>query len=90
MRLGLGVGIIAKIALKKDQDYDLNILPVDHLFQRSTTKMVFRSDWYLPQYALKFMELFSPIWGGRKIKDFIELTAPERKKFTDKLKIPTY
>ena len=60
VRLGLGVGIIAKMAYDKDQDSDLVEIDADHLFKPSLTKLGFRKDTFLRGYMYDFIELFAP------------------------------
>ena len=60
VRLGLGVGIVAKMAYDPAIDTDLCALDASHLFAASTTRIGFRRGTYLRQYMYDFMELFAP------------------------------
>ncbi len=60
VRLGLGVGIIAKMAYDEELDSDLVALDASHLFQPSTTKIGFRRGTFLRGYMYEFIELFAP------------------------------
>ncbi|GAB3107383.1 HTH-type transcriptional regulator CysB [Aestuariicella hydrocarbonica] len=60
VRLGLGVGIIAKMAYDEELDSDLVALDASHLFQSSTTKIGFRRGTFLRGYMYEFIELFAP------------------------------
>lgn len=60
VRLGLGVGIVAKMAYDEEIDGDLVALDAGHLFEASTTKIGFRRGSYLPGYMRSFMEMFAP------------------------------
>ncbi len=60
VRLGLGVGIIAKMAYSEEQDSDLVSLDASHLFQSSTTRIGFRRGTFLRGYMYEFIELFAP------------------------------
>ncbi len=60
VRLGLGVGIIAKMAFDPDQDQDLCALDASHLFESSTTRIGIRRRAYLRGYAYDFIRLFAP------------------------------
>ncbi len=60
VRLGLGVGIIAKMAYNEELDSDLVALDASHLFQPSTTKIGFRRGTFLRGYMYEFIELFAP------------------------------
>lgn len=59
VRLGLGVGLIARQAYLPDMDQDLVQLDAGHLFEFSTTKIAFRRGTYLRGYMYRFMELFA-------------------------------
>jgi LysR family transcriptional regulator, cys regulon transcriptional activator len=60
VRLGLGVGIIANMALSPEQDRDLVVLDAKNLFGLSTSLIAFRKDRYLRSYIYRFIELFAP------------------------------
>ena len=60
VRLGLGVGIIAKMALDEVQDQDLVALDASHLFEASVTHIGFRRGTFLRRYMLDFIEAFAP------------------------------
>ena len=60
VRLGLGVGIIAKMAYETGIDTDLCALDAAHLFAPSTTKIGFRRGTFLRSYMYDFIEMFAP------------------------------
>jgi LysR family transcriptional regulator, cys regulon transcriptional activator len=60
VRLGLGVGIIAKMALDPVKDDDLIALDASHLFQPSVTHIGFRRGTFLRRYMYDFIERFAP------------------------------
>lgn len=60
VRLGLGVGIIASMAVNQDRDRDLVTLDASHLFKPSTTSVAFRSSLRLRGYACDFITTFAP------------------------------
>lgn len=60
VRLGLGVGIVAKMAYDPHIDTDLCALDASHLFEASVTRFGVRRDSMLPGYLYDFMELFAP------------------------------
>lgn len=57
VRLGLGVGVIARMAYVPELDKDLVRIDVSHLFEASTTKIAFRRGMYLREYMYRLMEL---------------------------------
>lgn len=60
VRLGLGIGIIATMALDPAMDDDLIALPADHLFQPSVTHIGFRRGTFLRRYMYDFIRWFAP------------------------------
>jgi len=60
VRLGLGVGIVAKMAYDPSADQDLVALDASHLFGRSITKIGLRRDMFLRSFIYEFMRLFAP------------------------------
>lgn len=60
VRLGIGVGVIATMAIDKEQDDDLVVLDASHLFDSSTTSIGFRKGTFLRGYMYDFMERFAP------------------------------
>ncbi len=60
VRLGLGVGIVADMAVDKLQDQDLVALDASHLFESSVTKIGFRRGTFLRGFMSDFIERFAP------------------------------
>jgi LysR family cys regulon transcriptional activator len=60
VRLGMGVGIVAKMAYDSRQDQDLVQLDAGHLFAANVTKIGFRRGMFLRCYMYDFIELFAP------------------------------
>ncbi len=60
VRLGLGIGIVAKMAYSEEEDSDLVALDVGHLFKQSTTKLGFRRGTFLRGFMYEFIELLAP------------------------------
>ena len=59
VRAGLGVGVLAEMALLATDSADLVVLPVDQLFAPCTTWIVLRQDSVLRDYALAFIHHFA-------------------------------
>lgn len=59
VRLGAGVGIVAKMAIDQRHDIDLVILNASHLFTYKTTYIVFLRSLYLRNYMYDFIHQFS-------------------------------
>jgi LysR family cys regulon transcriptional activator len=60
VELGLGVGIIAQMAYDPARDPGFAMLPADHLFAPSLTRLALRRSAYLRSYAYEFIALFAP------------------------------
>jgi len=60
VRLGLGVGIVAKMAYDPEEDSDLVALDAGHLFKSSITKIAFRRGSFLRGFMYEFIEEFAP------------------------------
>ena len=60
VRNGLGIGIIAKMALDDAMDADLVGLDASHLFEPSITHIGFRRGTFLRRYMYDFIERFAP------------------------------
>jgi LysR family cys regulon transcriptional activator len=60
VRLGLGVGIVAEMALKDDgTNNDLIALPAGQLFGQNVARVAFKRSAYLRNFVYKFAELLS-------------------------------
>lgn len=60
VRLGMGVGIVARMAYDPHYDQDLVRLDAGHLFATNTTRIGFRRGTFLRSYMYDFIQLFSP------------------------------
>ena len=60
VRLGLGIGIVAKMAYDPELDSDLVAIDASHLFEPSITKIGFRRGTFLRGFMYEFIELFAP------------------------------
>jgi LysR family cys regulon transcriptional activator len=60
VRLGLGVGVVASMAIDEITDTDLVCIDASHLFEASTTKIGFRKGSFLRTYMYDFIERFAP------------------------------
>ena len=59
VRLGLGVGIVAEMAMREDQLGDLVARPLGHLFGQSVARVAFKRGAYLRNFVYKFVETLS-------------------------------
>lgn len=60
VELGLGIGILAKMAFDPARDLGLRLIDASHLFEPSTTRIGIRRNAYMRGYAFDFIELFAP------------------------------
>ncbi|OZB05599.1 MAG: transcriptional regulator CysB [Idiomarina sp. 34-48-12] len=60
VRMGLGIGVVASMAVDAKNDADLTNIPAAHLFASSTTKIGFRKGTFLRSYMYDFLEGFAP------------------------------
>lgn len=91
VRLGLGVGVIATMAVDTEIDKDLVLLDGSHLFQASTTKICFRKGIFLRSYMYDFIERFAPHLTREIVDKALALKAPyEVDALFANLELPTY
>lgn len=60
VELGLGVGLVAKMAFDAARDINVRAIDAEHLFEPSTTRIGIRRGNYLRGYIYAFIELFAP------------------------------
>jgi LysR family cys regulon transcriptional activator len=77
VRLGLGVGIVARMAYDPVQDRDLVALDAGHLFGRSVTKIALRRDMFLRGFIYDFIRMFAPHLTRELVDRAIELRDSE-------------
>lgn len=81
VRMGLGVGLVAVMAVNEEEDTDLVALEASHLFPRLTTWIGFRRDSVLRQYQLDFLTRLAPhltaerVEAARQCRDQQEVDA---------------
>ena len=69
--LGLGIGILAKMAFDPARDKNLRALDASHLFESSTTRIGVPRNAYLRGYVYDFIEMFAPHLGRKTIEEAI-------------------
>lgn len=89
VRMGLGVGVIASMAIDPETDTDLVEIDGSHLFQFSTTKICFRRGIFLRSYMYEFMELFAPHLTRDVVDKALALKTPyEVEQLFENIKLP--
>lgn len=91
VRLGLGVGIVACMAVQEDEDRDLAAIDGSHLFPEHVTWLGVRRGRLLRTYMYDFMRLFAPHLTRRIVDQALRAPAGERAAavFAD-LRLPRY
>lgn len=77
VRFGLGVGLIAEQAYADKDDSDLLKIPLDTVFEPSTTKLGFRRGTYLRKYMYRFLELFAAHLDYDFIRQVVACTSSD-------------
>jgi len=72
VELGMGVGIVASVALDAERDRNLRILDAGHLFQVNVTRLGLRRGAWLRGYAYSFIEIFVPTLTQDVVKDALQ------------------
>ncbi|MGH8771667.1 MAG: CysB family HTH-type transcriptional regulator [Burkholderiales bacterium] len=58
--LGLGVGILARMAFDENRDHGLRLINCKHLFEPNVTRIALRKGDYLRGFTARFIELCAP------------------------------
>ena len=72
VELGLGVGILAKMAFDPSRDFGLRLIDASHLFDPSTTRIGLRRNAFLRSYVFDFIELFAPQLTRRVVEKTLQ------------------
>lgn len=91
VRLGVGVGIVASMAVDPQTDGDLVAIDASHLFDSSVTKIGFRKGTFLRGYMYNFIKEFAPHLTEERIGQAIACTSPQQVEelFAD-IELPEY
>lgn len=66
--MGLGIGIVARMAFDPTADKNIGMMDAGHLFETATTRIGLRRNAYLRGYAYGFIERFAPHLTRRMIE----------------------
>jgi LysR family cys regulon transcriptional activator len=89
VRLGLGVGIIAAMALDPVLDQDLVALDASHLFKSSVTHIGFRKGTFMRRFMFDFIALFAPHLDRPLVESAIACTNKvDREKLFAEIELP--
>ena len=88
VRLGLGVGVIASMAINPDDDFC--VIDASHIFKSSITSIGFRKGSFLRDYMYDFMIRFAPHLTRPLVEKAIQLKyAAEVDKLFEGIELPT-
>lgn len=76
VRLGMGIGIVARMAYEEKADSDLVALDASKLFGSSVTKIGVRKDIFLRSYVYNFIEKFAPHLTKDRVDRALKLKDP--------------
>ena len=71
VKLGVGVGIVAKMAVTTASDDDLVVLNAGHIFPYSTTYIIFARSLFLRRYMFDFISQFSQHLNQQTIEQLL-------------------
>jgi LysR family cys regulon transcriptional activator len=77
VRMGMGVGVLAGMAIEAGVDDDLVVVDAGRLFPRLTTWVGFRPDLLLRRYHLDFFQRLAPHLTGDNIRQAVDARNPE-------------
>lgn len=91
VRLGLGVGILAHMAIDPEQDRDLVSLDASHLFEASITKIGIRKGTFIRGFMYRFIERFAPHLNKSIVDEAMATTSRhELDELFQHTQLPTY
>jgi LysR family cys regulon transcriptional activator len=71
VELGLGIGIVARMAFDAERDRNLQLVSCEHLFSSNVTRIAVRKGDYLRGFAYRFIELCSKDLNEAEIRTAI-------------------
>ncbi|MGK0440666.1 MAG: LysR family cys regulon transcriptional activator [Pseudohongiellaceae bacterium] len=91
VRLGLGIGIVAKMAYSEELDSDLVAIDASHLFAPSITRIGFRRGTFLRGFMYDFIELFAPHLTKSLVEEAYQRhTKQELDELFSQIELPEY
>jgi LysR family transcriptional regulator, cys regulon transcriptional activator len=91
VRLGLGIGVIASMAIEPDDERDLTVIDAAHLLPQHLTWIGFRSGALLRGYMYDFIKLFAPHLNQERVGKILAASTPAaRERITSTIAVPAY
>src|SRR3546814_18966490 len=78
VELGLGIAILASVAVDPKHDPELRARDVSHLFESSTTYISLRANAYLRGFVFDFVQMLDPALKPEKIREIGRASCRER------------
>lgn len=69
VEIGLGIGLMAKMAFDPERDRNLRMMDAGHLFEPNTTRIGLRRGGHLRGFMYAFIEMFAPQLDRRAVDD---------------------
>lgn len=90
VRLGMGVGIVAHMAVDQTLDSDLVALDAGHLFESSTTKIGIRRGTFMRGYMYDFLQRFAPHLTRELVESALVAGPRHERALFDEITLPEH
>jgi LysR family cys regulon transcriptional activator len=91
VRLGLGVGVVASMAIEPEDEKDLAVVEAGHLFPSHVTWIGFRAGALLRGFTYDFIQLLAPHLTRERIERILSAPTPAaREKLINAIELPRY
>ena len=91
VRLGLGVGVVASMAIEPEDEKDLAVVEAGHLFPQHVTWIGFRAGALLRGFTYDFIQLLAPHLTRERIERILSAPTPAaREKLLSGIEVPRY
>jgi len=91
VRLGLGVGVVASMAIEPEDEKDLAVVEAGHLFPQHITWLGFRAGALLRGFTYDFIQLLAPNLTRERIERILSAPTPAaREKLISAIDVPRY
>ncbi|MBU6436859.1 MAG: CysB family HTH-type transcriptional regulator [Betaproteobacteria bacterium] len=78
VELGMGVGLLAEIAINPPKDVGLATLPLGHLFGPNMARVAIKRGAYLRSFVYTFLELLSPKLTRKAVQEALSAEPPAK------------
>lgn len=89
VRLGLGVGIVAHMAIENERDDDLVAIDAGHLFSPSTTRLAIRRGTFMRRYMFDFINRFAAHLDAATIEEALTTPSGDIGELFKDIELPT-